>query len=221
MNATEAYSTVSGSRTDFARFYGPVGELSWGVGLLAHNLAFPIYDIAESEFTVLEGIAYVLSHECDIDQANSRPFNDMATVCPIIPLATALEDLTAARTDAQVRNFIDALARNSVDRVCFFPAYDPHLPFGGLAYLNALTHTHVSELERQGVEKLCAVSSFGLRHVDVAINNALLKRPKAQRLPLAAQFSSEASESSAGRNIFHAAGDWIEKIRGKAGSPTR
>lgn len=184
MEIEEAHGLLANAHPDFPRFYGPAAGLDWGAGLIVRGLAYPFYDTDEAEFAVGVGRAYIVSHECDIDPANDRPFNDTALICPIIPLEVLLDKYLAGRTEDQVRSFINALGRRAVDRAAYIPTIADELPYGGVLYLNAMTHTNVAELNRKGVEKCCAVSAFGLRYVDAALNNALLKRPKAQSLPL-------------------------------------
>jgi len=155
------------------------------VGLIVRGVAFPFYDKDVSEFAVAIGRAYIVSHECDIDQTNNRPFNDTVLLCPIIPLEVVLERYLAGRNPEQARSFISALGNRRVDRAAYIPTIADELPNGGVLYLNSMTHTNVAELARDGVGRCCAVSAFGLRYVDAALSNAILKRPKAQPLPLA------------------------------------
>lgn len=191
MRIEEAHRTLRSAHPYFARFYGSDAGLDWGVGLIARGLAYPVFDRREGEFSVVTGWAYVVSHECDIDPANDRPFNEAVLICPIIPLETVLSRYLSAKSPEKIRSFLIALGRREVDRAVYIPTIADNLPYGGVLYLNALTHTDVKELSLVGVERCCAVSAFGLRYLDAALHNALLKRPKAQRLPLSDLISED------------------------------
>jgi hypothetical protein len=179
-----AHKLLANASPAFPKFYGPSEGLDWGVGLIVKGVAFPFFDKAKSEFSVGIGRVYVVSHECDIDLQNNRPFNDMALLCPIIPLEAVLERYLAGRTEDQSRAFVDALGKRTVDRAAYIPTISEELPYGGVLYFNSITHTHVSEFHRPGVEKCCSLSGFGLVYMDAALSHAVLKRPKAQALPL-------------------------------------
>lgn len=150
MRLEEAVRRLRDAHSDYSRFYGQPLELDWGVGVLGRNLTYPLFDSASADFILAEGVAYVVSHECDIDQENDRPFNNAVLVCPVIPFEAALDHLNSHRTPSQVRGFIDALSNNTVDRVIYIPALPDALPWGGLLYFNAMSHTDVSEVEKIG-----------------------------------------------------------------------
>jgi hypothetical protein len=209
----EAYALLANAHPDFPRFYGSAQGLDWGVGIVARGLAYPYYDPAISEFAVAVGRAYVVSHECDIDQNNDRPFNDTVLVCPIIPFDTLLDRYLKGRTPDQTRSFISALGNRTVDRAAYVPTIADELPYGGVLYLNAMTHTNVAELQKAEVEPCCAVSAFGLRYIDAALSNAILKRPKAQPLPLTGDLARWSSD--AGPNLRTAFHNLIEAIKGR------
>lgn len=194
MQVGEAHHILASAHPDFPRFYGPAAGLDWGVGLIVRGLAYPFYDRDVSEFAVGIGRAYIVSHECDIDPANIRPFNDTVLLCPIIPLELVIEHYLAGRTERQTKSFIDALGNGTVDRAAYIPTIADELPYGGVLYLNSMTHTNVVELDRDSVGCCCAVSVFGLRYIDRALGNAILKRPKAQPLPLSGDLARWSAE---------------------------
>ena len=108
---------------DFANpgaFYGPVGELSLGAGLIYQDVIFPLFDNERGRFDTVQGLAYVVTHECDVDQANVRHFNDLILICPLIPLAAFIEEYEAAIGVEQLKNLIVSAAKNEVFRVFFF-----------------------------------------------------------------------------------------------------
>jgi len=182
MTADEAYQILMGHcQFDVGKFYGHAEGLSLGTGLLYNDVRCPEFDEDQSIFMTVERQAYVLTHECDVDPANERAFNDHLLVCPVIRLEDFVYEFEAefASRDALV-GFLAAIARRQVSRVVFLPASDG-LERGGLLYLNALASTHVSAFEHQ--KPFAAVSAFGLQSIDYALQNHLL-RQKSQRLAL-------------------------------------
>ena len=57
-------------------FYGAADGLSLGVGLVYQGVKYPLFDDHTRLFDTVEGLAYVLTHECDVDQSNARHFNE-------------------------------------------------------------------------------------------------------------------------------------------------
>lgn len=216
MRIERAHEILRDAHPDFSRFYGPIGELDFGVGLILSKVAYPIYIEAEQEFASVLGMAYVISHECDIDPANDRPFNEMVLVCPIIPLEIVLQKYLAGRSTDQTRAFIEALSRSRVDRVAYIPTIHGLLPYGGILYFSAITSTHFNELTRPAVRKICAVSVPGLRYIDHRLHQALLKRPKAQLLPLAGAVDRIAEDSDTSETSIKAMlAKFIMKVRAR------
>ncbi len=173
----------SASRVDPGSFYGAADKLAPGVGLIFDRVEFPLFDAEAKRFAVKSGLVYVISHECDLDPANDRMLNELAVVCPI----TKLEDfITAAEglDDGVITGFIDALAARNVSRAVYLPPMASVLPYGGFLYLNSISHTHISKLTADDVSPVGCVTSRGLMVIDYALEQHL-RRPKADRLPLA------------------------------------
>lgn len=187
MTPGRADELLRDAHSDFARFYGPDEGLDLGVGLILRGVAFPIYLDDEQEYATAVGTVYVVSHECDIDPDNARPFNDRVLICPIIPLEIVLEDYLPGIGEEKLEGFIRHLGRRNIDRIAYIPPIADDLPYGGVLYFSAISHTHIAELTRDPVTRSCAVSAFGLRYIDTAMHQALLKRPKANVLPLTDQ----------------------------------
>lgn len=185
MNADEAYAVLHAGHPSFPKFFGAAGELDVGVGLILNNVAYPMYNDEARDWDVAEGLVYVVSHECDIAQENDRPFNDAALICPIIPLEDVVAEYLSDLSIEQIRSFIYQLAGSRVDRAIFIPAIPERLPRGGVIYFSIMTSTSVRELLRPAVVTECAVTVPGLKYIDDRMNQALLKRPKDQLLPLA------------------------------------
>lgn len=185
MDLREAYNLLTRDAPDPGRFLGPPADgLSIGAGLILGDVTFPAYDVGEGAFVVGDGMVYVISHECDLDADNDRPFNDSSVVCPIIPLDVVVEKYLATLNEEQLSAFLDAIGKRTVERVLFVPAIADVLPYGGLLYFGTLTHTHISELTKEAVRRHSAVTAYGLNIIDLALERAI-RRPKAQRLAFA------------------------------------
>lgn len=183
MDVKTAYEITSAGSADAGRFYSQAGDLSLGTGLILSSAAYPTYSVEDRSFLVVEGLVYVLTHECDLAAENERPFNDYAVVCPIIPMDTAVSAYEAAFGEVQAFSFFDSVGKRLVERVMYLPPISKVLPFGGLLYFGLLTNTHISELEREGVGRCAAVTAYGLRAIDLALES-VLRRPKSEALAL-------------------------------------
>jgi hypothetical protein len=183
MELRQVYELINGDARNVGKFYGPAEGLDLGAGLVLNGVGYPLYSTEEREFTVVEGLVYVLSHECDIDPANERPYSDKAVICPIIPLEHAHREYLTTRAGHEAGAFFGNIGKRLVERLVYLPTIADHLPYGGLLYFGALSHTHVDELIREGVVKCAALSIHGLHTVDAALQQAL-RKPKAQAVPL-------------------------------------
>lgn len=185
MDVTEA-SQIIGSATghDYGNFYGGVlGEQTLGVGQIFNNIRYPIFNSEDQVFDTVEGLVYILSHECDISADNVRPYNDYALVCPIINLEACIEHLRESLSYEELSSFLARLGRDEISRVSYFPPIAGSFINGGIIYLNQVTHTHISTFEIEGVEGVTSLTANGLRIIDYKIANHLL-RPKATNLSL-------------------------------------
>jgi hypothetical protein len=142
-----------------------------------------MYDEEAGRFAVKAGLVYVISHECDLDPENERLMNELAIVCPIMKM----ESFVAAAEplgDEFVSGFLSNLAARYVSRAVYLPPIADALPFGGMLYLNSISHTHISKLTNQETVAIGCVTSRGLFEIDMALERHL-RRPKADTLPLA------------------------------------
>ena len=183
MTEAEAHRLLSASSPlTPGKFYGSTVDLGLGAGLIFDDIRCPVFDTDDRIFSTLESLVYVLTHECDVDPANNRAFNDYLTVCPLIPLGDFLRAyVDIFPNDDGLRAFLSAIAKRTVNRLVYVPPGPSRLEFGALLYLNNLTSTHVSEF--QSVKPIASVSAFGLDAIDRAFSNHFL-RPKADRLSL-------------------------------------
>lgn len=185
MDPKEAYSIVQEHTvSNFGRFYGDFTQLDLGAGVIYSGIRIPIYDEDSALFGTYEGKVYVITHECDTSQDNKRPFNNDVIVCPIIPMESLIAEYIKIFPEASLRDFLIAIARRTVFRVVFLPAFSPDLEYGGFLVANRLVSTKVSAFQREGATKINAVSRFGLDEVDRSFQNVLF-RPKDQALTFA------------------------------------
>lgn len=177
----EAHAILSrNAHADAGSFYGARVTLSLGAGLFFEGVRCPQFNVADQIFDTFELPVYVLTHECDVDPENRRPFNDALIVCPVISMQAFLDEAHSRfGAAAECTQFLANVARRHVSRLVYLPPTAGALANGGFIYLNALTSTHVSVFERK--EPFAALSATGLREVDFAVQNHLL-RPKAESL---------------------------------------
>jgi hypothetical protein len=114
-----------------------------GAGQIYSKVRMPIWDSGAAIFDTYEGCGIILSHECDIDPANIRPFNDLALILPVIPLEAILKELAAVLAQGQLESFLAKVGEDKVSRVMFLPLYCDQLKNGGLLYLNQISHIPV------------------------------------------------------------------------------
>ena len=163
-------------------FYGSAAGLALGVGIIIDGATYPLFEENERLFDTVAGPAYVLTHECDIDTANDRAFNDYVLICPILCFATFSREFAAEQSEAALFGFIPDLAANRIFRALYIPPVGTTLPHGGILYLNQICSTHVDMLRAPSARALCALSQTAQRVVDFKLANHLL-RPKTDILP--------------------------------------
>lgn len=184
MDVDEAYRHLFRHlQLDSGRFFARDTGLSLGAGQLYAGVTFPIFDDENKLYLTAEGLVYVLTHECDIDQSNIRPYNSHVLICPIIDFREFVDEFQGSHSEEHLRGFLSDLGKRKVSRLVYLPHIYPQLPYGGLLYLNRITHTHVSSFGGTSVSMICTVTPIGLREVDYALTNSLL-RPKVEPLPL-------------------------------------
>lgn len=170
-----------------AAFYGSARGLSLGVGLIYDNVVYPLFNKDELLFDTVRGLAYILTHECDVDQQNIRYFNDYIIICPIIKFEEFAQDFSESHSIDSLFGLIPDIAKNNVFRVQYFPPIPNHLvrgvlSYGGLLYLNQICCAHVSVFQGDEIHQVCALSSYGLQIMDYKVQNHLF-RPKEEFLP--------------------------------------
>ena len=175
-----AYIT-SNSSVDVGKFYAPGTSLTLGKGTIYDPVLYPIFDEERRVFVTAEGIAYILTHECDIANENDRLFNTDVLICPIIPLEDLLDTLQTELSGPQVAALLGNLGARNIFRLVYLPPIPPELKYGGVMYLNHIANTSVSHLRRENARLIAAVTGYGLEVIEYILENHLL-RPKAERL---------------------------------------
>jgi hypothetical protein len=165
-------------------FYGSPAGLPLGRGLIFTQVRQPVYDVEQQLFLTVEEPAYVLTHECDVDPSNSRPFSNYLLVCPILRFEDWFAAYTEDHTGDELGAFLGNLANRRVSRVFYLPPLPDLLNFGGLLYFNQITHTHVSAVSMEDRNCVATVTEYGLTKIDHMLENHVL-RPKAQVLSMA------------------------------------
>ena len=165
-------------------FYGSAQGLSLGVGLIYDRICFPLYDDEDGLFDTVEGMVYVLTHECDLDQANERHFNKHVLICPVIKFEEFADDFISAQSEGALFGIIPDIAQNNIFRLFYLPPIPRHvavdvLPYGGILFMNQICSTHVNVFVG---EPVCALSMYAVQRFDLKLQNHLF-RPKAELLP--------------------------------------
>jgi hypothetical protein len=185
MDLQRARQIVGASALDDpGSFYGSPDGLALGTGLLIHGVEYPFFDPDRNRFSVRSGLIYVLSHECDLEPTNTRFLNGAGLICPILPVEAVLREAEGARvSEDDLAAFLGNVAARRVARCVYMPPLAEWLPDGGLLNLNLIASTTVDLLNAG--QRVAAVSVFGLRAIDAALEQHL-RREKAEPLPLSA-----------------------------------
>ena len=163
-------------RTDPGRFYGPASGLPLGVGLLLRDCVMALPHSTEKRFETGLGIALVLTHECDVDQANERHFNDLVLVCPVIPLEDFCEEMEQEGGAGAWGGILPQIAGDNVYRALYLPPvhpsfHCPELEGGGIVYLNHISSCRVEWISDLPHQAICSLSAIGLRTFDFKLKN--------------------------------------------------
>lgn len=169
-------------------FWGSKKNLSLGAGMLFNDVKYPLLDIETQKFDTVQGVALVLTHECDVSQENNRGFNEDVLICPITPFEIVFDDYSQ-RQAPQLESFVAALAAQNISRVMYIPPVnDSVLIYGGVLQFNSICSTHISMFE--GITAVAAITAMGLQNFDLKLSNHLL-RPKSEMLPMTRYVSSK------------------------------
>jgi hypothetical protein len=179
MTVDDAYDVVCSNLSyEPGAFYGSTYGTTLGAGLFYSNLRQPAFDKATLRYKTVRAFAYVITHECDIAQSNARPLNDSVLTCPLIAFEHFVSEFQGL---PNLPAFLGELATRDVFRAVYIPTIDRMMPYGAILYLNRIASTDISAFEEPGVECIGTVSTTGLREIDSALYN-LLMREKADAL---------------------------------------
>ena len=120
-------------------YYGTAGGRTLGAGLIYDSVQYPLLDEDTSFFDTVAGLVYVLTHECDVDPANERLFNESVIICPIIKFEEWVSEFALFSSETAVLQAITDLAGDRIFRATYLPPLpDGSLPFGGILYLRRI-----------------------------------------------------------------------------------
>ncbi len=168
------------------QFYGPVGTMGLGAGIIVSSIPQPIYLREEEAYATGKGAALILTHECDIDPVNTRPFNDKALVVPLIKFDKYVAEAIQGYSIDEVTAFATNVASGKTTRLCFLPRFgdlDSPLYSGALLDLNSLAFCGVQSLAKSPI--LCSLTGYAIGIIDRSLQNHLF-RPKSDNAPLPA-----------------------------------
>lgn len=183
MDISSAHSSLADHLDiDVGRFYGSASGLHLGAGQIYDEIRFPALNTDSKRFSTLEGLVYVLTHECDVDSNNERPFNEFVLVCPIIEFEQLVIGFSTIYDESYFTSFLARIGRREVSRVIYLPQVSQTiLPYGGLLYFNQITHTHRDFFD--DAKRKVSLTGYGLTKIDHALQHHLL-RPKDEPLPM-------------------------------------
>lgn len=187
MAALDISKAVSLAQRNFpykaGAFYGAADGLSLGIGIIYQGVRFPLFDDGPRLFDTVEGLAYVLTHECDVDPSNDRHFNKDVLICPIILFGDFAEEFSTCFNEGALFGILPDIAADRIYRVFYFPpSFVDVLDRGGLIFLNQICSTHVDEFSDGRAQPVCALSDYAQNILDKKLQNHLL-RPKVEMLP--------------------------------------
>jgi hypothetical protein len=147
--------------------------------LIYASIAYPIYVDERDEFETIEGIVYVLSHECDVAVENPKAFNDDILICPLIPFDATAEAYQKRYGEKELRTWLSNLAKGKLYRLVYFSKVEQHLKYDAVMFLNQMSGTKVRMFTKAGAERVAALGEVGLWQLEVVLRNHFL-RPKAE-----------------------------------------
>jgi hypothetical protein len=164
------------------RFYGIAAHLSLGRGLVYKGIRYPVYVDEECRFKTVEGIVYVLTHECDVSAQNVRSFNEDILICPLIPFEFFVEKfLSEAGGDDKLRPYLKNLGSGRMSRLMYFPKINGYCNFGSIMFLNQMCATNLRVFGLESAERIAALGPVGAHEVERVLREHLL-RPKDEML---------------------------------------
>ena len=175
MNAREAHDwLVDNSNIDRGNFFQPYSADFVGAGMLARDIRLPLFNEKTNKYLTVEAYVYVLSHECDFQDSNIRPFSDYLLVCPILDFEKFILNYITNFGDGKLQGFLAQLAQRNVYRAIYIPCYDVY-EYGGLLYFNLISHTHKSSFGNDLKKVIATTTPYSLRMIDSMLKNHLFR----------------------------------------------
>lgn len=165
------------------QFYGHAGGMALGAGIIVSSVPQPFYLPKDEGFATVKGAALILTHECDIDPDNQRPFNDKALVVPLIKFDRYVSEAAQGYAPDEIVAFLTNVASGKTTRLCFLPRFggeESPLYSGALLDLNSLTFCGVQSLNKSPI--LCSLTGYAIGIIDRTLQNHLF-RAKADNPP--------------------------------------
>jgi hypothetical protein len=155
-----------------------------GAGMIIRDCPYALPSLEELRFETALGLALVITHECDLDDANVRQFNDAMLVCPIVLLADYCVEAETELGMGGWGGILPLIAADRVFRVMYLPPMPkymncPEMEFGGIVYLNDMSSCPLAWLSRTGSRPMGSLSSIGLRAFDYKLQNHLFREKAA------------------------------------------
>lgn len=184
MDVLAAKAIIDQSSSYIGPFYGAAPDAALGAGLLYDKVRYPVFDPDRRIFVTRAGVVFVVSHECDVEQENDRPFNDDVLVCPVIQFPVFIAAFSERYGERKLRSYLSNLGAKRIYQLLYLPEAGESLPYGGVMFLAQMASTKVAEFQSLEARKIGALSAFGLETVDRVVKRMLF-RPKADRLAFA------------------------------------
>ncbi len=165
------------------QFYGQADRMALGSGVIVGKVKVPVWLPDAEAYGTGATTALILTHECDIDPENVRPFSDKALIAPLQGLAKLTDVLTSKLGVAETISLVNNVASGKTTRLFYLPRLggEEHpLHFGAIIDFNYVASCGVQALAK--CEKICALTGYGLTAIDRALQNHLF-RPKADPIP--------------------------------------
>jgi hypothetical protein len=162
------------SETDF---YVTENHFALGRGLIYDQVRYPLYLPDERKFRTVEGRVYVLTHECDADQSNIRPYNDDILICPLLQFEIWVCDFHQRYGRDKCLSWLANMGKRKISRLFYFPKIDDRFRFGAVAFLNQMYSTKINEFVEDRAQLVSSLSSDGLEDIQTVLRTHFF-RPK-------------------------------------------
>lgn len=147
-------------------FYSSPGGRPLGRGVILRDCTVPFFDHDAKKFLTGKGFVCVLTHECDIDENNERPFNDKLLIAPIMDFEIWYDVSKKALGEEAAQRVAVDIVKDQIFRVFYLPTVPgTTMAYGGLIYFNEITNIRVDEVDfpASGVCELTEYSSMLLK----------------------------------------------------------